>query len=154
MYPLNICVVGTGYVGLTTGVCLSYLGHKVTCLDVDSKKIEFLQGGRVPIHEPYLADALAASHDNISFTTDPAVAIADAHVIFIAVGTPSLPDGNPNLEYVKAASDQIGKHLRDGFTVVVNKSTVPIGSANWVDTVVRDSFEECHGSKANGIFAV
>jgi UDPglucose 6-dehydrogenase len=65
-----------------------------------------------------------------------------------------LPDGNPNLQYVKAAGEEIGKHLRDGFTVVVNKSTVPIGSANWVDTVVRDSYEESRGSKANGIFAV
>src|SRR6266704_3160818 len=97
---LNICVVGTGYVGLTTGVCLAYLGHKVTCLDVDSNKIESLQNSRVPIHEPYLSEALGASRDNISFTTEPSVAIAGAQVIFIAVGTPSLPDGNPNLEYV------------------------------------------------------
>src|SRR5882672_8364260 len=99
---MNICVVGTGYVGLTTGVCLAYLGHKVTCLDVDCNKIESLQNGKVPIHEPHLADALSASSHNITFTTDPALAIAKAHVIFIAVGTPSLPDGNPNLQYVKA----------------------------------------------------
>jgi UDPglucose 6-dehydrogenase len=151
---LKLCVVGTGYVGLTTGVCLAYLGHKVCCLDVDQDKIELLQGGRIPIHEPNLVDALSASRENISFTTDPAVALSDAEIIFIAVGTPSLPDGNPNLQYIKAAGEQIGKYLRDGFTVVVNKSTVPIGSANWVDTVVRDSFEESHTSKANGKFAV
>lgn len=123
---MNICVVGTGYVGLTTGVCLAYLGHKVSCLDVDQNKIELLQDGRVPIHEPNLADALCVSSENISFTTDPSLALSDAHVIFIAVGTPSMPDGNPNLEYVKAAGEQIGRHLRDGFSVVVNKSTVPI----------------------------
>ncbi len=151
---LNICVVGTGYVGLTTGVCLAYLGHRVNCLDVDQNKIDLLQNGRVPIHEPNLEDALGAGSDNIRFTTDPALAIAGADVIFIAVGTPSLPDGNPDLQYVKAAGEQIGKHLRDGFTVVVNKSTVPIGSANWVDTVVRDSYEEARGSKADGVFAV
>jgi UDPglucose 6-dehydrogenase len=151
---VNICVVGTGYVGLTTGVCLAYLGHRVTCLDVDQNKIELLQSGRVPIHEPKLADALCASGENISFTTDPSLAMVDADIIFIAVGTPSLPDGNPNLQYVKAAGEQIGRHLRDGFTVVVNKSTVPIGSANWVDTVVRDAYEQFHGCRANGIFAV
>ncbi len=151
---MNIGVVGTGYVGLTTGVCLAYLGHRVTCLDIDRDKIELLRNGKVPIHEPSLADALCASSNNISFTTDPALAIADADVIFIAVGTPSLPDGNPNLEYVRAAGEQIGNHLRDGFTVVVNKSTVPIGSANWVETVVRDAYEESRGSKGNGVFAV
>src|SRR5580765_3460760 len=99
VYPLNICVVGTGYVGLTTGVCLAYLGHKVRCLDIDQNKIEQLQNGRVPIHEPNLAEALSVSRDNIRFTTDPSLAIADADVIFIAVGTPSLPDGNPNLQF-------------------------------------------------------
>ncbi len=154
MLPLNICVVGTGYVGLTTGVCLAYLGHKVTCLDVDLTKIESLQNGRAPIHEPHLADALGVTRGNIRFTTDPSQAISGAQVVFIAVGTPGLPDGNPNLEYVRAAGEEIGRQLRDGFTVVVNKSTVPIGSANWVDTVVRDSYEECRGCKANGIFAV
>jgi UDPglucose 6-dehydrogenase len=152
--PLNICVVGTGYVGLTTGVCLAYLGHRVICLDVDQDKIELLQNGRIPIYEPGLEDVLCSSRGNISFTTDPSFALADARVIFIAVGTPSLPDGNPDLQYVTAASEQIGKHLRDGFTVVVNKSTVPIGSANWVETVVRDAYEENGGSKPNGIFAV
>ena len=153
-HHLNICVVGTGYVGLTTGVCLAYLGHQVTCLDVDEKKIELLRNGKVPIHEPGLDDVLCASSSNINFTTDPCAALSSAEVIFIAVGTPSLPDGNPNLQYVTAASEQIGKHLRDGFTVVVNKSTVPIGSANWVETVVRDSYEESRGVRSNGIFAV
>ncbi len=140
--------------GLTTGVCLAYLGHQVVCLDVDEAKIDLLRSGRVPIHEPNLAEALAASGRNICFTTDPATAIANAQVIFIAVGTPSLPDGNPDLRYVKAAGQQIGKHLPDHFTVVVNKSTVPIGSANWVETVVRDAFEDSHQARAGQRFAV
>jgi UDPglucose 6-dehydrogenase len=126
----------------------------VTCLDVDQSKVDLLQNGIIPIHEPNLSDALNASRSNVSFTTDPSQALADAEIIFIAVGTPSLPDGNPDLQYVRAASEQIGKHLGNSFTVVVNKSTVPIGSANWVDAVVRDAYAEFHGGRANGVFAV
>jgi UDPglucose 6-dehydrogenase len=149
---MKVCIVGTGYVGLTTGACLAFLGHDVTCIDTDATKIESLRTGKVPIYEPYLEDLLAEAREHLHFTTDYAQGVPGAEVVFIAVGTPSSPDGAPDLRYVRAAADSIGTHLGSGFTVVVNKSTVPIGSGNWVDSLVRDSFERV--SHAGGQFAV
>jgi UDPglucose 6-dehydrogenase len=151
---MNIVILGTGYVGLTTGVCLAYLGHEVTCLDMDENKINLLRSGTIPIHEPGVSELLALARHNIRFTTDPAEGLPNAEIIFIAVGTPSLPDGNPDLQYVRAAGVTVGKHIGERFTVLVNKSTVPIGCAHWVETVVRDSYEESHSSPAKDNFAV
>ncbi len=151
---MNVSILGTGYVGLTTGACLAFLGHKVTCADADPRKIEMLENGKVPFHEPYLAELIAEARCNLKFTVDYATAVPGSQVIFIAVGTPPGKNGAPDLKYLQSAARGIGEHLSDHFTVVVNKSTVPIGSGNWVGSLVREAFEEKHGRKANGAFAV
>jgi UDPglucose 6-dehydrogenase len=151
---MKVCVVGTGYVGLTTGVGLAYLGHEVTCIDLVPEKVEMLRGGRSPIYEPFLEDLLAEVHHAITFTTDYTAGVAEAEVVFIAVQTPSLPDGSPDLRYLRSAAESVGSHIAGGDTVVVNKSTVPIGSANWVDSIVRDAYESKNGHKANGAFTI
>jgi len=140
----KICIVGTGYVGLTTGVCLAFLGHEVTCVDTDQAKITALHAGDLPIYEPHLRELIDLAAENIRFTTSYADAVADADVIFIAVGTPSAPDGSPDLRYLRSAAQSIGETLGDHFTVVVNKSTVPIGSGNWVGAIVRDAYDAAH----------
>ncbi len=152
---MNVLVVGTGYVGLNTGVALAYLGHQVVCIDVAQEKIEKLQKGQLPIYEPFLDKMLAAARSNIKFTTDyDSANIPAADVVFISVGTPSLPDGSSDLSYVKRVAEEIGRRLNENFTVVVNKSTVPIGSGNWVGSLVRDAYESCNGKRPNGNFAI
>ncbi|MEI9900597.1 MAG: UDP-glucose/GDP-mannose dehydrogenase family protein [Hyphomicrobium sp.] len=152
---MNIAIIGTGYVGLTTGACLALLGHKVHCLDADSNKIQQLQRGEAPFFEPYLEDILAEAKPNLCFTTDYAHAVPQAEVVFIAVGTPSTADGTPDLKYLKASARSIGENLGNHFTVIVNKSTVPIGSGNWVGSLVRTAFECRNGSRPpDGTFAV
>jgi UDPglucose 6-dehydrogenase len=151
---MNVAIIGTGYVGLTTGVCLAYIGHHVVCLDTDAEKIEMLNAGKIPIYEPHLENFMSQASENLKFTTSYADAIPKAQLIFIAVGTPPTPSGSPNLEYLSQAATCIGKYLNDDFTVVVNKSTVPIGSGNWVESLIRHSLEERHGRKMNGKFAV
>jgi UDPglucose 6-dehydrogenase len=138
---MHVTVIGTGYVGTVTGACLSYLGHHVTCVDTDEAKIAKLKRGESPIYEPYLLEIieLAAKRGGIEFSTDVTRAAAASDVIFIAVGTPPLPSGEPNLEYLETAARSIGAAM-DGsrFRVVVNKSTVPVGSGNLVETLVRE----------------
>src|ERR1700680_4487029 len=151
---MNVCIIGTGYVGLTTGTCLAFLGHKVTCVDSDHKKIALLKAGQTPIFEPFLTELLSEANGNIRFTSNYAEAIPDARVIFIAVGTPPSPNGSPDLRYLSAAARGIGEHFDGDFTVVVNKSTVPIGSGNWVGSLMRESYEQKDGRKAGGRFAV
>ena len=151
---MNVCIIGTGYVGLTTGTCLAFLGHKVTCVDSDPQKIALLQAGQTPIYEPFLNELIAEANGNLRFTTDYAEAIPDARVIFIAVGTPPSPNGSPDLRYLSAAAQGIGEHFDGDFTVVVNKSTVPIGSGNWVGSLLRESYEQQNGRKAGERFAV
>lgn len=113
-----------------------------------------LENGEVPFHEPYIAELLAEARCNLKFTTDYAHAIPGAQVIFIAVGTPPGQNGAPDLKYLQSAARGIGEHLQEGFTVVVNKSTVPIGSGNWVGSLVRDAYEQRSGNKSEGRFAV
>ena len=138
---MNVAILGTGYVGLTTGACLAYLGHEVTCVDPDANKIGALQRGEVPFHEPHLEDLLVAARPNLKFTMDYSQAIPNAQVVFIAVGTPPGAGGAPDLRYLQAAAEGVGERLGPHFTVIVNKSTVPIGSGNWVGALVRDAAE-------------
>jgi len=151
---VKVTIIGTGYVGLTTGVALAYLGHEVVGLDVDERKIESLRKGTPPIFEPHLTELMKLASERLSFTTRYEEAIPQADVVFIAVGTPSLNDGNPDLHYVRSAAEEVGRHLGDGFTVIVNKSTVPVGSGNWVESLVRDAFEARNGSVPSGRYAV
>jgi len=151
---MRICICGTGYVGLTTGVCLGFLGHDVACLDTDEAKVASLQRGESPIYEPGLAELMGAAAGKVRYTTDADEAMLGAEVVFIAVGTPPMDTGEPDLRYLRSAAESIGQRLGDGFVVVVNKSTVPIGSGNWVGSIIRESFERKHGKKADGHFAV
>jgi len=151
---MNVSIIGTGYVGLTTGACLAFLGHKVTCVDADERKIQELEAGRLPFFEPHMEDLVADTRGNLCFTTRYEDAIPKADIVFIAVGTPPGANGAPDLRYLESAARAIGQNLADHFTVVVNKSTVPIGSGNWVGALVRDAYEKSHGCKANGAFAV
>ena len=139
---MRVAIIGTGYVGLTTGVCLAFIGHDVFCLDSDQSKIDALGAGKIPIYEPFLTDLLEEARPNLTFTTSYSEAIPGADVVFIAVGTPPTPSGAPNLEFLSQAAKSIGQHLKAGFTVVVNKSTVPIGSGNWVGSLLRDACEQ------------
>ncbi len=151
---MNVCIIGTGYVGLTTGTCLAYLGHQVTCLDTDESKINQLLQGKSPIYEPHIDDLLKDAAANLRFTTDIAGALSAAEIVFIAVGTPPTANGNPDLRYLSSAAKSIGEHCRAEFTVVVNKSTVPIGSGNWVESLVRESYEAHHQGESDGRFAI
>ncbi|MBV9406158.1 MAG: UDP-glucose/GDP-mannose dehydrogenase family protein [Acidobacteriaceae bacterium] len=139
---MHVAIVGTGYVGLTTGVCLAFLGHSVHCLDTDESKISSLEAGEIPIYEPYLVDLLDEARPNLHFTSSYSEAIPGSEVVFIAVGTPPTLSGAPNLEFLSQAARFIGEHLNGEFTVVVNKSTVPIGSGNWVGALLRDASEQ------------
>jgi len=148
MEAMKVAVIGTGCVGITTGATLAYIGHRVTCVDVDPQKLALLPAGKAPIYEPGLA------RERLHFTDAYAEAVPEADVIYIAVGTPPAADGSPDLRYVQAAAEGIGRHLGDKFTVIVNKSTVPIGSGNWVESLVQAAYEARHGKLAKGNFTV
>jgi UDPglucose 6-dehydrogenase len=135
---MKVTVVGTGYVGLVTGACLSEMGNHVVCLDVDERKIRILNEGGIPIHEPGLE---ALVHRNVAagrlqFTTDVPAAVAHGTLQFIGVGTPPDEDGSADLQYVLAAAASIGRHMSD-YKVIVDKSTVPVGTADKVRAAVR-----------------
>ena len=133
----QICVVGTGYVGLVTGTCLADLGNRVICLDIDEAKIARLQGGELTIYEPGLEELVArnVASGRLSFTTSYAEAVPDADFCFIAVNTPSGTEGEADLGQVRAAAAALAAHLKDG-AIVINKSTVPIGTADRVDQII------------------
>jgi UDPglucose 6-dehydrogenase len=138
-------------VGLVTGTCLAYLGHSVVCVDNNPQKIAMLKAGKSPIYEPGLEDLLAhgIGRGTLTFTMDLAEAVRGSEVIFIAVGTPPLPSGEPDLRYVEAVARGIGAAPTDTRTrVVVNKSTVPIGSGNWVEMLVEDGASIHHSVRA------
>jgi UDPglucose 6-dehydrogenase len=144
---MRVTVIGTGYVGTVTGACLAYLGHRVTCVDHDLSKIEKLRLGQAPIYEPGLEEliVLANNRGGVNFETDLAPAVRESDIIFIAVGTPPLPSGESNLAYLESAARGIGAAMDSTrFRVVVNKSTVPVGSGNLVETLVREGVEESH----------
>ncbi|HEY8260804.1 MAG TPA: UDP-glucose/GDP-mannose dehydrogenase family protein [Methylosinus sp.] len=138
---MNITMIGSGYVGLVSGACFADFGHVVTCVDSDASKIERLLRGEIPIYEPGLDDLVASNvrQKRLFFTTDLAPAVKGADAVFIAVGTPSRRgDGHADLSYVYAAAETIGKAL-DGFTVIVNKSTVPVGTGDEVERIIREA---------------
>ena len=134
---MNICVVGTGYVGLVTGAVFADLGNDVVCVDNDQKKIEALRAGQMPIYEPGLEEMVVRNKDDarLSFTTDLPGAVRQSDVIFIAVGTPSKDTGETDLSHVEAVATQIGRSM-DRYKVVVNKSTVPVGTGEFVREVI------------------
>jgi UDPglucose 6-dehydrogenase len=142
---MDVCVVGTGYVGLVTGTCLAYLGHSAICVDIDEHKIRMLRDGKSPIYEPGLDHLITTGikQGNLRFSTDLPSSVRDSEVIFIAVGTPPLPTGRADLSHVNAVAHSIGRAL-DGERrrVIVNKSTVPIGSGNWVEMLIREGLNE------------
>jgi len=135
---VNITVIGTGYVGLVTGTCFAESGHTVTCLDIDPRKIETLRAGGVPIYEPGLEELVRRNvrETRLAFTTSYAEGMKSAEVVFIAVGTPPGETGEADLSSVLQAAAELAKHLTR-YTVVVNKSTVPVGSAEKVAEIVR-----------------
>jgi len=152
---MRILIIGTGYVGLTTGVVFAYIGHEVTCLDTNREKIAQLQAGKAPFYEPHLDELLAQVGGKMRFVSSMSeVDLAHTDVVFIAVGTPSLPDGNADLTNVRQAAESIAEAMDDHFLVIVNKSTVPIGSGNWVGTLIKDAYEKRNGRKADNLFAV
>lgn len=135
---MRVAMIGTGYVGLVSGACFADFGHVVTCVDKDASKIERLKAGEIPIFEPGLDDLVAKNvkEDRLFFTTEAKDAIAEADAVFIAVGTPSRRgDGHADLSYVYAAAEEIAG-LMDGFTVVVTKSTVPVGTGDEVEEII------------------
>lgn len=133
----KISVIGTGYVGLVTGVCFAELGYEVSCIDIDKQKVEKLKQGISPIYEPGIEDLLVKNirRGRLKFFTDTADGIAQADVIFIAVGTPSKKDGTVETKYVERAAADIGRNLKR-YAVIVNKSTVPIGTGEKVEKIV------------------
>ena len=136
---MRVTMIGTGYVGLVSGACFADFGHTVTCVDKDASKIERLQKGEIPIFEPGLDELVKdnVEQGRLSFTTDPTAAIRDADAIFIAVGTPSRRgDGHADLSYVYAAAEEIAG-LMNGYTVVVTKSTVPVGTGDEVEAIIK-----------------
>ncbi len=134
---MNVCVIGTGYVGLVTGACLADTGNHVFCLDLDEAKVGLLNAGRIPIYEPGLEPIVRRNREagRIVFSTDAAAGVAHGALQLIAVGTPPEEDGSADLQHVLAAARSIARHM-DGYRVIVNKSTVPVGTADAVRSVV------------------
>ncbi len=151
---MKITVVGTGYVGLVTGTCLAELGNNVLCLDLDSAKIAILNSGGIPIHEPGLKELVDRNRaaGRLAFTTDVQASVAHGDIQFIAVGTPPDEDGSADLQYVLAAARNIGRHMSD-FKVVVDKSTVPVGTADKVHAAISEALT-ARGSPGVPGFAV
>jgi UDPglucose 6-dehydrogenase len=136
---VKVTIIGTGYVGLVTGACLSEMGNHVVCLDVDAKKIQVLNDGGIPIYEPGLKEVVQrnVSAGRLQFTTDVQLAVNHGTLQFIGVGTPPDEDGSADLQYVLAAARNIGRYMTD-YKVVVDKSTVPVGTADKVRAAIRD----------------
>jgi UDPglucose 6-dehydrogenase len=141
---MRVCVIGTGYVGLVTGACLAHIGHDVICVDNNEEKVKLMKSGQSPIFEPGLSEIMqsAIQTEKIHFTSDLAAGVSHGEILFIAVGTPPLPTGESDTRYVEAVARGIGENLNNGYKVIVNKSTVPIGSGDWVRMLVLDGISE------------
>lgn len=152
---MRVCVIGTGYVGLVTGACLAHVGHHVICVDNNEAKVQLMKSGQSPIFEPGLSEIMQAAiqTERLEFTTDLAAGVEHGQVLFIAVGTPALPTGESDTRYVEAVARGIGSHLKGGYKVIVNKSTVPIGSGDWVRMLVLDGVAERVGLAAEPVLA-
>jgi UDPglucose 6-dehydrogenase len=144
---MDVTIFGSGYVGLVTGVCLAEVGNRVLCVDVDPEKVALLNRGGVPIYEPGLDDLIKKNRDagRLSFTTDAEEGVRHGLFQFIAVGTPPDEDGSADLQYVLAVARSIGQHI-DSYRIVVNKSTVPVGTADKVAAALRET-QEARGSQ-------
>lgn len=134
---MKIAMIGTGYVGLVTGTCLAESGNTVLCMDIDQRKIDVLNSGKVPIYEPGLEELIRRNREygRLFFTTDSALTVRQSDVIFIAVGTPPGEDGSADLKHVLVAASSIGVHM-NGYKVIVNKSTVPVGTGDKVKAAI------------------
>ncbi len=141
---MRVCVIGTGYVGLVTGVCLAQIGHDVICIDNNEEKVKLMKSGQSPIYEPGLPELMKSSMESghLDFSSDLTAGVEHGEVLFIAVGTPPLPTGESDTRYVEAVARGIGANLTKGYKVIVNKSTVPIGSGDWVRMIVLDGVAE------------
>ena len=139
---MHIAVIGTGYVGLVTGACFAEFGVDVTCVDIDSNKIARLMVGEMPIYEPGLEQLVTKNmqSNRLRFTTDLKQAVEQALVIFLAVGTPPKNDGSPDLSFVEAAARSIADHM-NGYKVIVTKSTVPIGTGEYLRKLIREQLQ-------------
>lgn len=135
---MRVCVIGTGYVGLVTGICLADIGNSVICVDIDKEKIEKLKKGIVPIYEPGLEGMIKRnlSKKRVSFTTEISEGVKNSEIIFIAVGTPSRKNGEADLSYVESVARSVAKAM-DGYRVIVEKSTVPVHTGEWVRRTVK-----------------
>jgi len=135
----NICVVGVGYVGIITAACFADLGNKVVALDIDENKIAGLKEGKMPIYEPGLKELVERNvlADRVQFTSSYEEGLKDAEFVFIAVGTPSGVDGEADLQYVAASARSIADHIKDGL-IIINKSTVPVGTGDWVADIIKE----------------
>lgn len=151
---MRVCVIGTGYVGLVTGASLAHIGHHVICVDNNEAKVNLMKSGQSPIFEPGLSDVMTAAIQagRLEFTTDLAAGVEHGEILYIAVGTPALPNGESDTRYVEAVARGIGQSLTASSTykVIVNKSTVPIGSGDWVRMIVLDGVAE-KAAEAQGL---
>ncbi len=140
---MKISVIGTGYVGLVSGTCFAQMGNSVTCVDIDEKKIESLKQGKIPIYEPGLEDMVLENYKKgtLNFTTDIKDAVAKTGISFIAVGTPMGEDGSADLQYVLAVAKSIGEYMQD-YMVIVDKSTVPVGTAEKVTATIQAELDK------------
>ena len=140
---MNIAIVGTGYVGLVSGTCFAEMGATVTCVDVDAQKIENLKNGIMPIYEPGLEELVKRNvgFERLKFTTDLTEVLDDVEVVFSAVGTPPDEDGSADLKYVLAVAKQFGQHIKK-YTILVTKSTVPVGTAQKVKATIKEELDK------------
>jgi UDPglucose 6-dehydrogenase len=147
---MRVCIVGTGYVGLVTGACLAHIGHDVVCIDNNKTKVELMESGKSPIYESGLVEVMQAAMlaKRLRFSTVLAEGVAHGEVVFIAVGTPPFPDGKTDTQYVEAVARGIGEAMTAGYKVIVNKSTVPIGSSNWVRMMIEDGIAVRDGEES------
>lgn len=150
---MKITVVGTGYVGLVTGTCFSETGNKVTCVDIDKNKVDKLSGGQITIYEPGLEKIFLRNikEGRLTFTTELEAAIEGAEIIFLALPTPPGADGSADLKYVLGVADHLGKILKD-YKVIVNKSTVPVGTADKVSAAIAKNYKGAYDVVSNPEF--
>ena len=144
---MKVCVIGTGYVGLVTGVCLAEIGNKVLCVDKDKEKINLIEKGNIPIYEEGLAELIKKNKEsgNLVFHADTGYGIKESDIIFICVGTPPTPSGNPDLSAIDEVAKLIGQSI-NGYKIISNKSTVPIGTAKRIKKIIKENQDASNSS--------